>query len=146
MLSDSMSEEVRQRILQGEAERRSQPSPWGQAFLALSHEGDRVVEQTRKRTRRVLYKAVCCRNCGTPYKPIRIDQVHCSSACNKEASNRDMLRGRMMLAYAYNWRKARGKDKKEDFAAMCRELDRMIREDREAGRMGPKGYDPLRGE
>lgn len=92
------------------------------------------------------YKAVHCRNCGTPYLPRRIDQVHCGKACNSEATNRDMLRGRRLLAYAYNWRKARGKGKKEDFAALCRELDAMIREDREAGRKGPKGYDPLRGE
>ncbi len=98
------------------------------------------------RQRRVVYRRSTCRNCGTPYDPIRVDQVYCSSRCNQAATNRDMLRGRMIYAYAYNWRKARGVGKKEDFAALCRELDRMIREDREAGRLGPKGFDPHRGE
>lgn len=105
-----------------------------------------IVVRAPARKRHVVYRSTKCRNCGTPYLPGRMDQVHCSSRCGKEASNRDMLRGRMILAYAYNWRKARGKGKKDDFAALCRELDRMVREDREAGRLGPKGYDPLRGE
>ncbi len=88
------------------------------------------------------YRTSKCGHCGTPYKPLRSDQRYCSTKCNSDATNLAMKRGREIYPWVYDWRKARGKNKKEAFAAFCRVADRWAREDREAGRPAPKGYQP----
>jgi len=91
---------------------------------------------------RSLYKPRACAHCGQPYQPIRVDQTFCGTPCKKAHVNLQMVRGREIYSWAYDWRRARGKDKKEAFAAFCRVLDRHIREDREAGRPPQRGYNP----
>lgn len=96
-------------------------------------------------------KARPCQFCGTPFHPHRFDQLCCSGKCTKAKTNLEMKRGRMIYAYAMNWRKQRNTKAQrqagaKNLAALCRELDRMADEDKACGRPLPEGYVDWKGE
>lgn len=99
----------------------------------------------------VTYKDRPCQFCGTPFKPHRIDQLYCGGECSRKGTNLEMKRGRMIYAYAMNWRKLRNtKEQRQkgaaNLAAMCREIDLWAAEDRAIGRPLPEGYVEWKGE
>lgn len=97
------------------------------------------------------YKPRPCQFCGTPFTPPRFDQLYCDRQCSQAGTNLEMKRGRMIYAYAYNWRKMRNTKEQRakaalDLAAMCREIDLWAEQDRAAGRPVPEGYVKWKGE
>lgn len=88
--------------------------------------------------------ALTCPECGARFEPKSLRQLFCSSTHQKAYSNRELGRGFAILGLARAWRSARhateAADKgagSEAFRELCRQLDAINTEDREAGRANP---------
>lgn len=88
-----------------------------------------------------------CPECQTRYVRRRIDQVFCSSPCNKAASNRAQYRGGVIYRALYGAATVPKKDpdRGADLTFVMREVRRWAAEDKRLGRAPPPrhqhGYD-----
>lgn len=86
------------------------------------------------------YASRCCDECGTAYKPHRVDALFCSTPCRKSFDNRAMVRGREMYSLFMCMRYERGLAKALGvWAIMCR-MAMIWREEDNRDRDGRKSW------
>jgi predicted nucleic acid-binding Zn ribbon protein len=66
-----------------------------------------------------------CKECGSPYRPHREDQVFCSFTCRSTHHRLRAQRGTILYDIALNWRKNRNDDALKDIRQL---VDEWIRD------------------
>lgn len=90
-----------------------------------------------KPTQRDYYRPAKCKECGTPFKPAKVDHAFCSSACRTAWNKRRYERGGQVIDALLEWRRTR---RPGGLSRVTRLIDQMLREDRArvAAKPGPR--------